>query len=66
MSRYETVEVPFLSYGDWHCLTRLQIEQEPWLREFLERFRHCFEYDPIRDVYFYKYKEPDHGSNSVP
>jgi len=51
--RYETVEVPFRTVGNRRCLTRLQLENEPWLKDFFDRFRHCFELDGYYDVYWF-------------
>lgn len=51
--RFMNVEVPFQQAGNRRFLTALQMAQEPWLREFVERFPGCFEYSPHLDCVFY-------------
>jgi hypothetical protein len=51
--RYETVEVPFLTIGNRRGLTGLQLAEEPWLAEFVDRFKDSFEYLPNMDVAFF-------------
>jgi hypothetical protein len=50
---YETVAVPFITIGNRQVLTAEQACEMPWLREFIERFQHCFEYDLCRDYWIY-------------
>lgn len=40
----ETVEVP-------EVLTDERLLEEPWLAEFVRRYRECFEYDVARRVW---------------
>jgi hypothetical protein len=54
MSKYETVEVPFIQRGNRQLLTRKQLDDMPWLAEFVERFRHCFVEDLMLDVLWYE------------
>lgn len=58
--RYEAAEVPFAIYGNHAVLTDQQIAEAPWLREFLERFKLCFEYDVTLCAWFYT---PPTGEN---
>jgi len=52
MSR--TFEIPFLVSGNRQYLTGQQMAEEPAIREFVERFPACFEFDCTRDiVWFY-------------
>jgi hypothetical protein len=53
VSDYVDVAVPFIVFGNRRGLTDMQMQQQPWVREFFSRFRHCFEYDPYRDVYLF-------------
>jgi hypothetical protein len=51
--KYINVEVPFTVVGNHRCLTGLQLMQEPWLREFVERFKDSFVSSPNQDVLFF-------------
>ncbi len=53
VSKYVTVEVPFLLRGNRQILTDLQIAEQPWIWEFIERFRNCFERDDYQRVWVY-------------
>ncbi len=53
MGIYETIAIPFKVQGNRHVLTRLQIEQSPYIADFVERFRHCFEADPMLDIFWF-------------
>ena len=57
MSKFHTVEVPFTKVGNRECLTCLQLIEEPWLQDFVDRFPHCFRPDPIMDVLWYEIPE---------
>jgi hypothetical protein len=54
MSKYETVAVPFITIGNKQVLTDSQLDEQPWLREFIERFRHCFEHDDVTQYWIFK------------
>lgn len=51
---YRTVEVPFIAFGNERALTPMQLAEHEWLREFFVSFRHCFEYDHLREIYLYR------------
>lgn len=51
---YRTVEVPFITFGNERVLTSRQLAEHEWIREFFVSFRHCFEYEPIRDIWLYR------------
>lgn len=53
MSRFETVEVPFVKIGNRRALTGLQMMQEPWLADFVKRFPDSFEYAQDMDAAFF-------------
>ena len=61
MSIYETIAIPFKMQGNRQYLTRQQIENSPYLTDFIEQFPHCFEADPVYDVYWYYPKGRPHG-----
>lgn len=52
--KYETVAVPFLTIGNHQALTRKQLDDHPWLKDFVERFRHCFREDDYRQLLIYE------------
>ena len=56
MPHYENVEVPFITRGNRQMLSRKQLEEIPWLAEFVERFKHCFHESD--DYGFYLIYEP--------
>lgn len=58
MSKYETVAIPFSNICGRQCLTGMQLAQEPWLREFVDRFPHCFAAAPDMDIMIF-YPEGD-------
>lgn len=58
--RYEAAEVPFVIYGNYAALTDQQIAEDTWLRDFLERFNLCFEYNEVQCAWFYT---PPTGEN---
>lgn len=41
--KYQDVAIPFVQFGNRRALTDAQIENMPWVRDFFEMFRHCFE-----------------------
>ena len=45
MTAYEDKAVPFQLHGNKHVLTLKQFAEQPWLREFVEKFSGCFEID---------------------
>lgn len=51
--KYEDVAVPFQTLGNRQVLGDQQLLQEPWLGEFLTRFRHCFERNDALCCYVY-------------
>ena len=53
MAQFEDVEVPFIKIGNRRALTGLQIMQEPWLKEFIERFPASFEFCINQDCAFF-------------
>jgi hypothetical protein len=55
MARVESVEVPFQIVGGKRALARKQLVDEPWLEEFVLRFRHCFRAD---DYGYWLWYEP--------
>ena len=60
MSRYETIAIPFQIQGDRQFLSEQQLMEMPELRNFMERFPHCFEHDPVRCVWwFYPDSKPE-------
>jgi hypothetical protein len=61
--RYETVEVPFQIIDGKRVLSRHQIEEAPYLLDFIKRFPTCFELHPTLDAYVFK--EPDDGKSPV-
>jgi hypothetical protein len=44
MDTYESVEIPFFLLGDQQVLSRLQVESNQYLVDFIRRFPGCFEY----------------------
>jgi hypothetical protein len=53
-----TVEIPFQTLGNRRVLTRQQVEEMPWLLDFIKRFPKCFEYAWPND-YFVFYPDGD-------
>lgn len=47
----QSVEVPFRMMGNRRCLTDQQIQDDPCLAAFVNRFTRCFERDPLRCIY---------------
>jgi hypothetical protein len=45
-----SVEVPFMLWGNRQVLTRQQMENESWIKEFVNRFPRCFEWHPLVDI----------------
>jgi len=45
-----TAEVPFITVDGRRALTRLAVENDPAVAEFVRRFANCFEVDPYRDL----------------
>lgn len=58
MSGYVNEAVPFVLIDNRQVLTDQQIAKQPWLRDFVGRFPHCFERDELRMCYFF-YPEGD-------
>lgn len=50
---YETVEVPFQTWGNRQVLTAKQAVEQPWIRSFIERWPACFEYDARFDAWLF-------------
>jgi hypothetical protein len=61
--RYETIAVPFEIRDGRRVLTRQQVEELPYLRDFIRRFPTCFELDPVADIWIFK--EQDDGPNPL-
>lgn len=53
MSDYESVAVPFCHRGNRQYLTREQLEEAPWLIEFVAGFSNCFEPDYYSEVLWF-------------
>lgn len=53
VNRYRNVAVPFQQRGNRQVITHKQMLEHRWLREFVERWEHCFEYDMNADVYVF-------------
>ena len=43
--QYENSAIPFKTWNNHQVLFEEQLQNEPWLRDFIEAFPHCFEYD---------------------
>jgi hypothetical protein len=57
MSKFTSVAIPFITLPDGtRILTDQQIEQEPYLLDFIARFPHCFERSHMAQ--FYIFREP--------
>ena len=55
----ETVEIPFILRSNQRCLTALQYMQHEYIRDFIKRFPHCFEYGPLNEDIVLFYPEGD-------
>jgi hypothetical protein len=54
MSKFESVAVPFHTRSDGkRFLTEAQLVEDPYLRDFVNRFRDCFIHDMMSDCWFY-------------
>lgn len=53
----ESVAIKFQLVGNRRCLTLLQLQEDRELAAFVNRFAHCFEYDPSRNVLWFKEEE---------
>jgi len=53
MSEFETVEVPFVQIGNRRGLTREQVEDNPWLLDFVRAFPASFEPAIDQDALLY-------------
>ena len=53
MSNYKTAAVPFVMHGNRQILTREQLENEPYLADFIASFPVCFEHDPMLCVFYF-------------
>ena len=61
MSKYVNRVVPFQIWGNKQVLGDKQLAESEWLCEFVEKFRHCFEYDPtIPGLVYNPPEEEDH------
>lgn len=49
MVKPETVEVPFTQFGNRRGFTRQQLEDDPIVWTFFQRFEYCFERDFLHD-----------------
>jgi len=55
----ETVGVPFVKIKNRQCLTDQQLAEMPWLKDFINKFPNCFEYDFEACVHiFYPQEKP--------
>ena len=60
---YQTIAVPFKTAKDGReYLTELQLMEIPELRDFIERFPHCFERDPVAELWWFD----RHGTKNSP
>lgn len=48
---YDNVPIPFVTVGNRRALTDLQLEQNPELNDFVNRFRDNFERDHLREIW---------------
>lgn len=53
MNAYVNEAVPFKTWGNRQVLTRKQVVEMPWLKEFIAQFPKCFEYDFSMDLYVF-------------
>lgn len=64
MPRYETIAIPFQIKGNRQYLTELQLAEIPELGDFIKRFPHCFERDPVAELWWFypdgKKDNPNH------
>lgn len=42
---FENAAVPFYAMGNKQVLFEEQLQNQPWLRDFVKAFPRCFEYD---------------------
>lgn len=52
--RFVSIEVPFRRIGNERVLTDMQLAEDPFLADFVSRFRHCFERDHVRFIWLYR------------
>jgi hypothetical protein len=54
MSKFESVRVPFLTDASGRrYLTGKQLLEDPYLRDFVDRFKNCFEHDMLTDHWIF-------------
>ena len=53
MTSYETIAIPFKTRGNRQYLTELQLTEIPELQDFINRFPHCFERDPVAEIWWF-------------
>lgn len=53
MGKFESVAVPFVTIGNRQCLTDKQLAEDPYLAEFVQRLRNCFERLDGWDLWIY-------------
>ena len=58
MGTYESVEIPFMMWGDRQVLSRLQVENHPFIEDFVRRFPYCFDQHEYADFLVF-YPEGD-------
>ena len=51
MSRYENVAVPFVKVGNRRGMTAQQLEDDPALKAFVNRFPNSFELSVTHDIW---------------
>lgn len=51
--KFDSVEVPFKLRGNRRYLTREQLENDPYLADFVNRFAGNFEMDPVTDIIYF-------------
>jgi hypothetical protein len=61
---YENVAVPFIKFNNRQVLLETQLYEMPELRDFMECFSSCFEYDPARCLWVF-YPEGDAPSRKI-
>jgi hypothetical protein len=57
--KFENIAVPFCHTEDGRCyLTERQLSENPYLRDFVDRFRDCFTFDMRSYTYWFEEKKP--------
>lgn len=51
--KFEDVEVPFIMERNCRVLTGEQFIRYPWLSDFIQQFKNCFDYSINRDTFIF-------------